>query len=812
MSNKKSTSAYKLFRLAFHITIYSLADKLSAKLPLWYRRYASKFLTNYYANSVSSRPTSYSLAHTPPHSWPTTTNKDYFARHLPMRVNFNRKLNSNPNSSIENVTALFARPNLDLRGGSVSQFREGRSNVFFVFFAQWFTDGFFRSSLLDPRKTGANHNVDLCQIYGLDKESTAALRLGQKGYLRSQGQLNNELPEQLFKEINGQHELNSNFDSLEYLKKFSKQEQSQSGQRIAKNVLELAIKNILKVESKADFQQAYQRLKPELLAAGLERGNATIGNLAMNTLFLRCHNRICDDLSRLEAFQTDGEANDEKIFEAARSINIVLLIKYTIEEYINHLAGRKLFVFDPSYAEKQAWYRPPWLAAEFNLLYRWHGLVPDTFHIDSENKADLRESPSTLLKTHGLGSLIKAACEQPAGSIQAGNTPSFLLEADRKMVQLGRDWSLASYNDYRREFGLKPLKTIDQLTSSPRLRAALKDIYTDIDHVEFIAGIYCEKQQPGQESGKLMTQMVAYDAFTQLYTNPLVSKENYAKLMENPVAEQWIDQTNSLDQLVSKILGEKPEPSISFTNPRFRGEIPCQQTSPIIDKKSPSYTLLNKGMDKSIYANTLCPHLRIGLRTQGLTPDTDGWVDRQQLESFLCKSGIKRHSLLLWVLSMGGRKNSPKNSAKQIKINGFKGTLLDHGSSSSILNSNKGLDLTRLSVFERFSSKVGQETRLYTDNFAQIAHALHDEPSNFKASWLGQYLQLLEFKIILEVYGRQDQDRNEKYLNYDDILRIWKRGQAPIGWQYPMKSTLGIRWTIKELISAFKQLKKNKYN
>ena len=56
---------------------------------------------------------------------------------------------------------------------------------------------------------------------------------------------------------------------------------------------------------------------------------------------------------------------------------IVLLIKIVIEEYINHITPYHFqLAADPAPFKNERWNRPNWMAIEFNLLYRWHGLIP----------------------------------------------------------------------------------------------------------------------------------------------------------------------------------------------------------------------------------------------------------------------------------------------------------------------------------------------------------------------------------------------------------------------------------------------------
>ena len=56
-------------------------------------------------------------------------------------------------------------------------------------------------------------------------------------------------------------------------------------------------------------------------------------------------------------------------------------MKLVVQDYINHIAGKDLFTFDPRFADKEEWYRTPWIALEFDLLYRWHGLVRDEIEV-----------------------------------------------------------------------------------------------------------------------------------------------------------------------------------------------------------------------------------------------------------------------------------------------------------------------------------------------------------------------------------------------------------------------------------------------
>ena len=159
-----------------------------------------------------------------------------------------------------------------------------------------------------------------------------------------------------------------------------------------------------------------------LFAVGGDRVNSHAGFLAMNVLFFREHNRICDVLKG----QKNPPKDDEQLFQTARNVLIVLLIKIVIEEYINHITPYHFkFRLQPAAFEGARWYRQNWMAIEFNLLYRWHGLVPDTYRIGGREiplaQTDFHNRP---LIDRGLGGLLEDASRQPAGRIGLFNTPS----------------------------------------------------------------------------------------------------------------------------------------------------------------------------------------------------------------------------------------------------------------------------------------------------------------------------------------------------------------------------------------------------
>lgn len=486
-------------------------------------RLVNRIASDRLASVTIPRPHSYSLwspldkVDSPPSdylTWHTVTDKTYFGRHLaPAEDSFIQALPSNettPEFPHGEVTALFERKH---------GMKESRSSVFFMFFAQWFTDGFFRSSHINSRKTTSNHNIDLAQIYGHDEEVAWMLRSGQGGRLSSQQINGEEYPDYLGEtDKRGVWQVKHCYQKLPYIKD--------------------------KAWMASIFGGFSDSQKSKCFATGLERGNFIVGHMVMSTLFLREHNNICDELA-----SRYPDWDDDRLFHTARIINTVILMKLVIEDYVNHIAGLDILLLDPSFVEKKTWYRTPWIAAEFNLLYRWHGLVPDTFRIADRDERLVNNFD--LLIKEGLNGLLEAATRQVAGEISLDNVPVFLMTAEQKMINKGRAWRFRSFNDYRARFGLPRLNSFDQLTDNADLNADLSRLYGDINNLELTVGLFAE-QGGNTLTGELQTAMVAYDALTQIYTNPLLAKENFSDQHFTAYGMERIHATTSFQDLVDR--------------------------------------------------------------------------------------------------------------------------------------------------------------------------------------------------------------------------------------------------------------------
>lgn len=458
-------------------------------------------------------------------SWPGLTDRTFSARHLPPADQAyidSLPSNSAAQGGVSPTGELFRRG---------EQQKKGRSSVLFGYFAQWFTDSFLRVNMMDRRKNTSNHEIDLCQIYGLTEETAYILRSKEGGRLSSQVIDGEEYPDSLYEAgADGKPQVRAKYAGLPYV---------QVDPATGKSLLDWVFAT----------QQLPEERKLGIYATGLERGNSSMGYVSMTVLFLREHNRLAGELQK-----RNPGWDDERLFQTARMINTVLLLRIVVEDYINHIAGAKRFVFDNSFAEQQDWYRSNWISLEFDMLYRWHGLVPDTVNIDGQHlEPNAFQCNNALLQKIGMAKLIDSAAKQQTGQISLFNTPYFILWTEMKSVQMGRDFRLRSFNEYRERFGLKKLGTWEELTDDPQILGALKKLYPQgIDQLEMIIGLFAEKPQGTALFGDLLNVMVSVDAFTQALTNPLLSTHVFGAQTFTDYGMQVIQDTPSLQSMVDR--------------------------------------------------------------------------------------------------------------------------------------------------------------------------------------------------------------------------------------------------------------------
>jgi prostaglandin-endoperoxide synthase 2 len=455
-------------------------------------------------------------------SWSSLTDRTYSGRHLPPVPG-----QDSGRPTVDGAAELFTR-----EGDMVPC---PRSTVLFAYFAQWFTDGFLRGDSReprDPRRNSSNHEIDLNPLYGLNDRATTVIRTFDGGKLKSQLINGGEFPPHLCE--NGK--IKTEFSPLASVR----------------------------MEMLTDAQ------RDTLFATGGDRGNVQVGFTMFTVLFLREHNRVARQLAA-----ANPRWDDERLFQTARNILIVLVIKLVLEEYINHITPYHFrFLLDPKLTTvlgSVPWHRQNWASVEFNLVYRWHSLVPTVLSIgDRELPLAQTLFGGALMPGPGLGRLFEDASEQRAGRIGLFNTDLALRDVERSSIADGRTLELASYNDYREHCGFPRVGGFAQVSSDPRVSEGLRERYRTVDDLEMYVGLFAE--EPGSPQAvlpPLLTKIIAIDAFSQALTNPLLGPRVLSSATFSPLGLQIIAATRTLSDVLHRNIPEDPQPR--FVSMTWRG-------------------------------------------------------------------------------------------------------------------------------------------------------------------------------------------------------------------------------------------------
>ncbi|NXE27990.1 PGH1 synthase, partial [Ardeotis kori] len=243
-------------------------------------------------------------------------------------------------------------------------------------------------------------------------------------------------------------------------------------------------------------------------------------------------------------------------------------IKIVIEDYVQHLSGYFLSLkFDPELLFGTPFQYRNRIAVEFNQLYHWHGLMPDSFVIQGEEYSYEQFLYNTsMLMDYGVEALVESFSRQAAGRIGGGQTiHANLLEVAIGVIKESRQLRLQPFNEYRKRFGMKPYKSFRELTGEEEKAAELEELYGDIDALEFYPGLLLEKPQPNGIFGESMVEIGAPFSLKGLLGNPVCSPEYWKPSTFGGATGFEIVKTASLKKLVR--LNVKKRPYVAFHVP-----------------------------------------------------------------------------------------------------------------------------------------------------------------------------------------------------------------------------------------------------
>ena len=289
-------------------------------------------------------------------------------------------------------------------------------------------------------------------------------------------------------------------------------------------------------------------------------------------MFNRFHNHVATNLAKIDENQrfsillqdhggfigtkSQGEQTpsspeeryDEALFQTARLVTTGLYINIVLKDYVRTILGlnltNSLWNLDPRSDEGKAFFGTEipeatgnQVAAEFNLVYRWHSCVSErdtkwteeAMTVIAKGRKDLNmkqligaleewsakipkdphERPFEDLKRHSegrfsdddLASIWTSSVEDVAGAYGAAHVPPVLKSVEVVGIMQARSWNLASLNEFRAYFKLKPHETFESINPDPHIADQLSRLYGHPDNVEIYPGIVVEAAKKTMKPG-----------------------------------------------------------------------------------------------------------------------------------------------------------------------------------------------------------------------------------------------------------------------------------------------------------------------
>jgi tetratricopeptide (TPR) repeat protein len=327
------------------------------------------------------------------------------------------------------------------------------------------------------------------------------------------------------------------------------------------------------------------------------RRNWWVGQSMLHTLFVREHNAICDMLH-----ETYPDWDDNRLFNVARLINAAVMAKIHSIEWTPAIlpnpaldmglnvnwyglltftlfkgkARTTLSEVNVRNAEIGGIVGNPinkhgcafGLSEEFVEVYRLHSLLPETLRLRRRDQDGIAEEvpfPATrqrgsaaVTQRHAMSDLFYSFGNQHPGALVLNNFPRFMQELsipgnpffDMGTVDIvrARERGVPRYNEFRRQLGLNPIQSFDDLTGDANVRKELKSVYGDdpdgVEKLDLLIGTLAEGHRPtGFGFGETMFQIFILNASRRLQADRFYT-DCFNEEVYTWEGLRWIDRTD----------------------------------------------------------------------------------------------------------------------------------------------------------------------------------------------------------------------------------------------------------------------------
>jgi hypothetical protein len=283
----------------------------------------------------------------------------------------------------------------------------------------------------------------------------------------------------------------------------------------------------------------------QLFAAGDVRANENVELTALQTLFVRNHNRIATQLAQLDPTKFGFTSwTDENLYQEARKLKIAEEQSITYNEYLPAVLGPNAM---PAYQG----YNPnvdASIATEFSTVaFRFgHSLLSGEIGRQDNNGQDITGDPTgapldlatdffdpNVLNPNGvidhltghistdIDPILKADADGDSNAMDvlAINEVRNLLFANGGLqdngqdliardVERARDHGIGTYNQLRVALGLPAVTKISQITSNVTVQNELLKAYGSVNNIDPFEGGLAEDHVPGSDMGPLFTRIL----------------------------------------------------------------------------------------------------------------------------------------------------------------------------------------------------------------------------------------------------------------------------------------------------------------
>jgi hypothetical protein len=275
------------------------------------------------------------------------------------------------------------------------------------------------------------------------------------------------------------------------------------------------------IDPNAPHMDNMNPLSTRLFVAGDPRINENPNLMSMHTLFVREHNRLCDEL-----IVQHPDWSDEELFQHARRIVIGQIQNITNHEWLPAI-GIEL---DP-YAGYQADVRPE-VSVEFaSAAFRMgHTLVSSRIirmddHCDPmpSGDMDLRSgffNPRPLIMEEGIEPFLKGMSAQIQHFFDCklvDDLRNFLFmapEAGLGMdlasinINRAREMGVPDFNTIRESIGLERIVDFEDICQNDNFNEDMKNLYGSVDNIDPWVGFLAEDKMPEMLFGRTVAEII----------------------------------------------------------------------------------------------------------------------------------------------------------------------------------------------------------------------------------------------------------------------------------------------------------------